>query len=67
MVFDTHMFQILAPSLDFKGAKNIPVLKVLIWGLEDAGGSWLVLHPDIDMDMVTGPWFTHIPNFGSLS
>ena len=26
-----------------------------------------VLNPDIDLDRVTGLWYTHIPNFGSLS
>ena len=34
-------FQILAFYLDFEGTKNIHVLYVLIWDLEDAGGSWL--------------------------
>ena len=67
-VFDTLMIQILALYLDFEGAKNIHVLWVLIWGF---GGRWRFLtwvwHPDIDLDMVTGLWYTHIPNFGSLS
>ena len=26
-----------------------------------------LLHPDIDLDMVTGLWYYHIPNFGLLS
>ena len=55
-------------SLDFEGAKNIHILKVLIWGF---GGLWRsltgVLHSDIDFDMVTGFCFTHNPNLGSLS
>ena len=49
------MFQILTPYLDFEGAKNIHVLKVLIWGF---GGHWRVLtgipHLDLDLDMVIG-------------
>ena len=40
-VFVRSMFWILALYLDFEGAKNIHVLKVLIWAFEDAGGSWL--------------------------
>ena len=55
MVFGTPMYPILAFYLGFEGAKNIPVLKVLIWGF---GGHWMfltgVLHPDIDLDMFTG-------------
>ena len=49
------MFLILALFLGFEGAKNIYILKVLIWGF---GGLWRfltgVLHSDIDFDMVTG-------------
>ena len=34
-------------------------------------GDWRFLtgvwHPDIDLDMVTGLWYTYIPNFGPLS
>ena len=49
------MIQILALYLDFEGAKNIHVLKVLIWGF---GGRWRILtgvwHLDLDLDMVTG-------------
>ena len=41
--------------LDFKGAKNIQVTSVLIWGF---GGCCMfltgVLHLDIYLDMVTG-------------
>ena len=59
LVFDIPMIQILALFLDFEGAKNIKVLKVLIWGL---GGRWRFLtgvwHFDLDLDMVTGLWFT---------
>ena len=62
------MIQILAVYLDFEGAKNIHVLKVLIRGF---GGLWRlltgVLHSVVDFAMVTGFLFTHIQNFGSLS
>ena len=40
MVFDPPMVQIFALYLDFEGAKNIHVLKVLIWGF---GGCWMFL------------------------
>ena len=47
---------------------QIHVLKVLIWCF---GGPWRFLtgawHPDIDLDTVTGLWFSHIPILGSLS
>merc|ERR1711954_344761 len=46
-------------SLKFQGAKNIHVLKVLIWGF---GGLWRfltgVLQSDIDLDIVT-VFFVH--------
>ena len=49
------MFPILALYLDFKGAKNIHVLKVFIWGF---GGLERFLtgvrHLDLDLNMVTG-------------
>merc|ERR1711954_334453 len=68
LVFGSPTFQILALYLDFEGAKNIHVHQVLVWG---PGGCWRfltgVLHPDIDSDMVTGLWYTHIPIFGTLS
>ena len=35
------MFWIVDIYIDFEGAKNIHVLKVLIWVLKDARGSWL--------------------------
>ena len=54
-VFDKTMIQILALHLDFKGAKKIYVLYVLILGF---GGGCRVLtgvwHLDLDLDMVTG-------------
>ena len=54
--------------LDFEGAKNIHVLKVLIWGF---GGRWRFLtgvwHLYLDLDIVTGLWYTYDPNLGSLS
>ena len=50
------MFYILTLYLDFEGAKNIIVLKVLIWGF---GKHWRFLigiwHLDLDLDMVTDP------------
>ena len=68
VVFDTSICWISVWYLDFKGAKNIHVLKVLTWGF---GGSWKfqtwVWNSYIDPDMVTGLWYTHDPNFGSLA
>ena len=68
LVFGTAMFLIVALYRDFEGAKKIHVLKVLIWGF---GGRWRFLtwvwHLDLDLDMVTGLWYRHDPNFGSLS
>ena len=62
------MIRILALNLDFEGAKNVQVLKVLIWGF---GGCWRLLtrvwHLDLDYVMVTGLCYTHVPKFGSLS
>ena len=55
------MFWILALYLDFEGSKTINVLQVLIWG---PTGIW---HLDLDLYMVTGLWYTHVLNFGSLS
>ena len=53
---------------DFEGAKSFYILWVLIWGF---GGSWRFLtwvwHLDLFLDMVTSLWYTHDPNFGSLS
>ena len=55
LVFATSIFLILALYLDFKGAKKIHVLNILIWGF---GGGWRFLtgvwHLDLDLDMVTG-------------
>ena len=55
MVFSIPVLKNLALYLDYEGAKNIHVLKVLILGF---GGHWRlltgVLHPDIDWDMVNG-------------
>ena len=66
--FDTSMIHILALYLDFKGENDIHVIKILIWGY---GGHWryktLVWHLDLDLDMVTGLWYTPDLNFGSLS
>ena len=43
LVLDIAMIQILTLYLDFEGAKNIQVLKVLIWGFR---GCWRVLTMD---------------------
>ena len=40
LIFDRPMFWIVALYLDLEGAKNIHVLKVLIWGF---GGCWRFL------------------------
>ena len=68
LVFGTTRFQILALYLDFEGATNIHVLKVLICGF---GRCWRfltqVLHLDLEFYMVTGLWYTHALNFESLS
>ena len=62
------MIQILGLYLDFEDAKNIHVLKVLLWGF---GGCWRfltgVLHLDLDLDMVNNLLNTLAPNFASLS
>ena len=68
LVSATPMFWTFALCLDFEGAKNIQVLQVLIWGIlrrcRLLTGIW---HLDLDLDIVTGLWYTHDPNFGSLS
>ena len=52
LVFDTTMISILALYLNFEGAKNIHILRVLIWGF---GGCWRFLtwvwHLDYDLDI----------------
>ena len=62
------MFGILALSLDFEGAKNILVLKVLIWGL---GRYWRLVagvwHLNLEFYITTDLWYTNALNFGSLS
>ena len=68
VVFGTPKFQIVALYLDFDSAKNIDVLKVLIWSF---GGRWRFLtgvwHLDLDLDMTNGLWCTINPNFDSLA
>ena len=68
LVFDTQIFQIVALYLDYEGSKNIYVFQVLSW---DFAGDWRFLnetwHHDLDLDIVVGLWYTHSPNFGSLS
>ena len=66
-VFDKTMIR-LALYLDFKGAKNIHLVYFLSWGF---GGGWRFLtgieYLYLDLDMVTGFWYNHDLNFGSLS
>ena len=68
LVFAIPMFWILFLYLDFEGAKNFHVLKVLTLGF---GGCWrfltVVWHLHLNLDMALGLWYTHDPNFGSLS
>ena len=67
LVFDTPIFQILAPCLNFEGAKNIYVLSPYLglWRtLEVPDWVW---HLDLDMDRVTGLWYINDWNFGSLT
>merc|ERR1711954_114252 len=68
LVFDTATIQILALYLDFEQTKNIHALYVLILGF---GGCWRFLTGvcplDLALDMVTGLWYIHDQNFGSLS
>ena len=56
-----RILRILSPYLDFEVAKKIHVIGGCCRFLT---GVW---HPDIDLDMVTGLWYTHMQNFGSLS
>ena len=67
LVFDTPMIQTWALNLDLESAKTIHVFWNLIWGF---GGHWGFLtevwHLDFDLDMVTGFWSSHVPNFGSV-
>ena len=68
LVFDVPMIQILAVYLDFKGAKSIHVLQILILGF---GGHWRFLtgvwHLNLDLDMVTDVWHTYDLSLGSIS
>ena len=58
----------LALYLDFEWIKNIHVLQFRIWGFWGCFRFLTgVLHLDLDLDMVTGLWYTQILNFGSLS
>ena len=67
VLFDIPMFKIVVLYLDTEGEKNSHVLSVLIWGF---GGHWRFLtgvwHFDLDLDVVTGLWYTHIMTFGPL-
>ena len=68
LVFYTNIIQILALYFDFEVAKNIRILKVQILGF---GRHWRFLtkvwHFDLGLIMITGLWYTHVPNFGSLA
>ena len=67
MVFDTPIFQILA-SYHFEGEKNIHVFEILGWAF---GVCWRFLNEvwyiNLDLNMVTGLWYTYALYFGSLS
>ena len=58
----------MALSPDFEGVNKTNVIQVLILGF---GGCWRLLtgvwHLDLDLDMVTGNWYTPGLDFGSLS
>ena len=62
------MLQILSLYFEFEGAKNIHVHEFLILGF---GGHLKFLmrvrYRNLYLDMVTGLWYTHVLNFGSLS
>ena len=66
--YDRILIQSLTFYMDFEAAKIIHVLEVLIWGF---GRYWKFLtwvwHLDVDLDLVTGLWYTNVLNFGSLS
>ena len=68
LVFGRPPFQIFCLYLDFEGANNTHVLKIFIWGF---GGCWMFLiwiwHLYLNLDRVTGLWYTYILNFCSLS
>ena len=66
--FDTPIFQNLSLYLDFDGAEDFHVLYFLIWGFQGCWRSLTGVWPlDIDVDMVTGLCYTHIPHLSSLS
>ena len=59
------MIQILALYLNFEGAKNIHALHLGLWRMvEVPDWGWRL---DLYLDMITVLWYTHDPNFGSLS
>ena len=66
-IFDTPMLRIVAVCIDFEVAKSIYVLYVLIRALRipevPLTGIWNL---DLDLDTVTGLWYTLVPNFVCL-
>ena len=64
LVFGTSFLN-FSLYIDFEGARNIHVLKVLILGF---GGFWQFLtrvwHLGLDLDMVSVLWYTYVLNFG---
>ena len=58
----------MALHFGFEGTKNIHVLQVLILGF---GERWRFLtwvwHLDLDLERVSGVYYTYALNFGSLS
>ena len=67
LAFDTNMFQNLAFYRDFEGCKEYPCPLSPHWGFECCWRflTW-VWHHELDLDMVTGLWYNHDPNFVSL-
>ena len=66
LVFDTPRFWILALSWFWKWKEHPCPLSPEVFGgyLRFLTGVW---HLDLDLDMVTGLWYTNNPNVGSLS
>ena len=68
LFLDRFTFWILTVYHGFEGVKDIHVLTFQIWGL---GGCLRLLtgvwHLHVALDMVSSLWYTHDPNFGSLS
>ena len=67
LIFDTPMLRIVAVCIDFEVAKSIYVLYVLIRALRipEVPLTW-IWNLDLDLDTVTGLWYTLVPNFVCL-